>query len=114
MHDPTEGGLSTALYELAYRYKIGIEFTEEKLIFHPYIWELASIFDLNPYGIISSGCIVGIIGVNQAEAMAEFMKTKGVKCAIIGEVVGKDGVYIKSGKEEKKLTVFERDEITKL
>ena len=83
MHDPTEGGISAALYEIAGRYGIGITIDKQSLIFNQYIMKLSSMFGLSPYAIISSGCIVGIISAGESAGMIRFMRARGVKCACL-------------------------------
>ena len=113
MHDPTEGGISAALYELSEGYNTGILVYKENLIFYPPVIKLAEIFNLNPYGLISSGCIVGITSSSDSEKLLRFMSKRKIKCSIIGEIVSEKGVFLKYENEIKEFPRFKRDEINK-
>ncbi len=112
MHDPTEGGISAALYEIASRCDIGITVNKKSLVFYPGLIRLAHLFRFNPYGIISSGCIVGIISSEDSTKMVKFMHKKGIKCTIIGETTDEKGVYLQDGIKKLPFPIFDRDEIT--
>ncbi|MGB9642070.1 MAG: HAD-IA family hydrolase, partial [Candidatus Ratteibacteria bacterium] len=61
LHDPTEGGISTSLYEMSEAMNIGLLIDLKKLRFYPPVIRFCKVFNLSPLGIISSGCITGII-----------------------------------------------------
>ena len=60
MHDPTEGGISTALHELCEFSDIGCEIIENEIKFVDNFNEACQILNLNPLGVISSGCLLMI------------------------------------------------------
>lgn len=114
MHDPTEGGISTALYEISQSKNVGILIYKEKLNFYPPTLKFCKIFNLNPLGIISSGCIIGIISKNDEKKLIKFAKRKKLNLRIIGKVIKEKGVFYKEEDQVKKLLEFSRDEINKL
>jgi hydrogenase maturation factor len=58
MHDPTEGGLSAALYELAEAAGVGVEIEADRILVLPEAARLCADFRLNPLGAISSGALL--------------------------------------------------------
>jgi len=114
MHDPTEGGISTALYEVSLRCGTGLMIDKKKIMFYPHVERLSSLFGLNPYGIISSGCLLGIIPEEEGPGLRDFMRKRRIKCSLIGEAVDREGVYLRDGENVSPFPVFERDEITRL
>jgi hydrogenase expression/formation protein HypE len=58
MHDPTEGGLSSALYELAEAAGVGLKIEAHQIRILPEAAQLSSDFDLNPLGAIASGALL--------------------------------------------------------
>ena len=114
MHDPTEGGISTALYEISESKNIGILVDFKKLRFYKPVIKFCEILNLNPLGIISSGCIVGIIGKRYEKKLIDFCKKNRIKIEIIGRVIEEKGVFYEIDDKMKKLPKFQRDEINKL
>ncbi|MFN4227014.1 MAG: HAD-IA family hydrolase [Candidatus Ratteibacteria bacterium] len=114
MHDPTEGGISTGLYEISENKNVGILVDIKKLKFYKPLIKFCKIFNLNPFGVISSGCIVGIVDKKEVEKMIEFCKKRNIKAEIIGEIVKGKGVFYYEKGKKKRFPKFERDEINKI
>lgn len=64
MHDPTEGGLSSALYELAEAANVGLKVEADAIRILPEAAQLCAEFWLDPLGLIASGAL--LITVNPA------------------------------------------------
>jgi hydrogenase maturation factor len=58
MHDPTEGGLSSALYEMAEAAGVGLKIEADQIRILPEAAQLCAEFGLNPLGAISSGALL--------------------------------------------------------
>ena len=58
MHDPTEGGLSSALYEMAEAASVGLRIDADRIRILPEAAQLCADFGLNPLGAISSGALL--------------------------------------------------------
>lgn len=58
MHDPTEGGLSSALYEMAEAAGVGLRIDADRIQILPEAAQLCADFGLNPFGSISSGALL--------------------------------------------------------
>ena len=114
MHDPTEGGISTGLYEISESKNTGLLIDLKKLRFYKPVIKFCKIFNLNPLGIISSGCIIGITGKKYEKKLIDFCRKNKMKVEIIGKVIKEKGVFYKADDELKKLPRFQRDEINKL
>ncbi|HOK56768.1 MAG TPA: HAD-IA family hydrolase [bacterium] len=114
MHDPTEGGISTALYEISESKKIGIVVNLKKLKFYSPVIKFCKVLGFNPLGIISSGCILGIIDRKEEKKLIDFCKKNRIKLQIIGEVIKEKGVYYIKNSKKYRFLKFNRDEINKL
>ncbi|MBI5099187.1 MAG: hydrogenase expression/formation protein [Nitrospirae bacterium] len=115
MHDPTEGGLATGLYEVAKAADVGLVIYEDMI---PVIEEckvLCNHYGLNPLGIIASGSLLITLGPNDTEHVISSLNNEGIPASRIGKIVFKEeGIKIKKGDQIKDLTRFKRDEITKI
>jgi len=112
MHDPTEGGISTGLYELSKVSGRKIYIFPEKIPFYPPTVKLCKIFDLDVRGIISSGCIIGIASEKETEKMEKIYRKRKIKFSVIGEIKEAGyGVFTENGIPFVK---FEKDEIIRL
>ena len=96
MHDITEGGVYGALWELASASGIGFEVELERIPIRQETVEICEFYDLNPYQLISSGCM--LIGTSHGSQLVERLQQENIPAAIIGKaVVGNDKVIIREG-----------------
>jgi hydrogenase expression/formation protein HypE len=58
MHDPTEGGLSSALYEMAEAANVGLKIKADTIHILPEAAQLCTDFGLDPLGVIASGALL--------------------------------------------------------
>jgi hydrogenase maturation factor len=120
MHDPTEGGLSMGLYELAKASKAGLEIEEDKIFIFPESLKLCNEFKLNPLGLIASGSLIIVTTPGITDKVRKLLGDNRINVSVIGRVVKEPGVKLvkkgKKGTEIKKwdCPYFEQDEITKI
>lgn len=121
MHDPTEGGLSMGLYELAKASKLGLEIQEDKIRILPETLELCNEFKLNPLGLIASGSLLIATAPEATDKVGKLLKDNKIDVSVIGKVVEGRGVkLIKRGEngvkkgEKGTFPFFSQDEITKI
>lgn len=61
MKDPTRGGLSAALNEMARKSKVGIEVWEEKILVRPEVQGLCELLGFSPYDLACEGrAVIGV------------------------------------------------------
>lgn len=115
MHDPTEGGLSAAVHELAIRLKCGFLLQENGIRVFPPARSFAQFFKLDILGLISSGCLLIVLPKDDGEALVRFYARHKIKARIIGTVTKEPKVEIlrKNGKRAT-LPYCTQDEITKV
>ena len=112
MHDPTEGGLAGALWELA-------EASGRSLIIDPAtipIPDLAAricaVFGLNPLATIASGALLLTATAVTAPQIQQALAAAGILCVQIGEVAeGETAVWQTTATGRMRLPRPERDEI---
>ncbi len=115
MHDPTEGGLATACWELAQAADLGLRVDRERV---PVLAEgrrLCEAFGLDPLGTIASGALLLSVDPADAEAVIAACTQAGIACAAIGRVTPRNaGVVLASAGVPRPMPSFAQDEITKL
>src|SRR5881397_4001716 len=115
MHDPTEGGLATALWELAEAADVGLRIDAERIVRLPEGVELCRVFGLDPLGTLASGCLVMTLAPADAGIVIHALARESIDCHYIGQVVPKaKGVMLVEGNAERPLPIFSQDEITRL
>ena len=115
MHDPTEGGLATACWELAQAASVGLRIDRERVPVLPEGRRLCEVFGLDPLGTIASGSLLMAVGPGDADAVAGACRAAGIDCTAIGRVTAaSDGVALVSGGHARPMPAFPQDEITRI
>ena len=115
MHDPTEGGVATGLFELAAASGVGLEVHREALHVAPESARLCGEYGLDPLGIISSGAL--LIGCPQtsSSAVMKALRNDGIRVDRIAHAREEDfELQIGDDGELRPLPRFEVDELTRL
>ncbi len=111
MHDPTEGGMMTAIWEIAQASKKRISINSEA-IFVPEIGEkLCKHFGLDPYRTIASGSLLIFCDAKSVGDIKYSLSLKDIDCFEIGIVENGDAKLIVDG---ELYTKEFRDEINKV
>jgi hydrogenase maturation factor len=115
LHDPTEGGLATGLWELAEASNVGLIVSETEI---PRYWEsvrLAELFGLNLLGALASGALLIAAAEPDTAGLLESLKQAKVSANVIGRVTERrQGVKLLRGTETVDLPRFDADEITRV
>jgi hydrogenase maturation factor len=90
MHDPTEGGLATGLWELATAADVGLEITADAVPIFPETQRLCEVFGLDPWGVIASGSLLLTADAADADGILGALGDAGVEAGKIGRVVQKE------------------------
>ena len=112
MHDVTEGGIFGALWEIGAASKVGLEVDLRKILLKQETVEICEFYDINPYMLISSGCMLMI--TDQANYLVERLKAAGIAAAVIGRITqGNDRIIINE-EERRFLEPPKSDELYKV
>jgi hydrogenase expression/formation protein HypE len=115
MHDPTEGGIATALHELAAAAGVGLRIDRDRIMVLPEGRALCEAFGLDPLGTIASGALLMTMTPAEAGIVLHALAREAIDCHFIGQVVPPEqGVTLVDGARQWPLPVFARDEIAKL
>lgn len=91
MHDVTEGGVLGAVWEVAESSNVGIEVDIDRIPIKQVTREICSIYEIDPYRLISSGCL--LITARDGEALVKLLNANGIEAAVIGRVTA-EGRYL--------------------
>lgn len=111
MHDPTEGGLATALWELAEASGTSITITAQAWPLLPEAAQLCAHFDLDPLGAIASGALLLTAPPDAASRLRDAYAAAGIPIYTLGEVESGPVRVTHAGKRLPKPV---RDEIARL
>lgn len=115
MHDPTEGGIATALHELAAAANVGLRIDRERIRVLPEGRTLCEAFGLDPLGTIASGALLMTLAPADAGAVIHALARESIDGHFIGQVVPREqGVALVEGNRQGPMPSFAQDEITKL
>ena len=89
MRDPTRGGLSSSLNELAVASNVGVRLNEEAIPLRPEVRGGCEMLGLDPLYVANEGKLIAVVPAEDAERVLEVMRNQpvGRNAAIIGEVV---------------------------
>ncbi len=114
MHDPTEGGLATALYELAEATGAGVIVQEEAIEVLPLTRILCDTAGLDPLGLLASGALLLAVAEADCEQALAAIEAVGARARRIGALVRADeGVIMESTTQRKQVPRFARDEVAR-
>ncbi len=112
MHDVTEGGMYGALWEIGSASNVGLEIDLKKITIRQETVEICEFFDLNPYLLISSGCM--LMGTFQGASLVEALKKEGIEAAVIGKVTEGHERIVYNEDERRFLEPPKSDELYKV
>ena len=115
MHDPTEGGLATGLWEMAQAGDVGLSIDEAAIPVFPETAALCAHFELDPLGVIASGSLLIACPPGDTAPIIQALSAAGIPAAAIGQAVGKSqGCTLITADGSRPLPTFSRDEIARL
>ena len=112
MHDVTEGGIYGALWEVAEASGIGLEIDLKAIPIRQETVEICEYFELNPYYLISSGCM--LMAADRGHNLVRKLEAAGIPAAVIGKATDGRARRIWNGGEESYLERPKTDELYKI
>jgi hydrogenase maturation factor len=114
MHDPTEGGLSAALWELAQACGSNIVFDPAAVNIPDLSKRICQVFAMDPYATIASGALLITVHPDDVDAVLEEFQKNEISASLIGKIMEGDGkVFTGAGGKVSQWPYPERDEIGK-
>jgi hydrogenase maturation factor len=115
MHDPTEGGLAGALWELAAACGHTLVIDPHAIAISPLSQKICNAFEIDPLRTIASGALLLTTPHGDAQKICNSLVESGIPCAVIGTVQsGKPGVVQATNEGFIPLPCPARDEIARV
>jgi hydrogenase maturation factor len=114
MHDPTEGGIKTALWELAdaCQHTLVVDLTQIPVL--PLAARICKHFKIDPLSAISSGALLLTSPPDASKIISKSLTDAGINCSDIGYVqAGKSVVYHSGNGGNSELPRPDRDELAR-
>ncbi len=112
MHDVRYGGIFGALFELSKRTGVGLSIDLKKIPVKQETIEVCEFFDLNPYELLSGGCLLMI--AEDGEALLSALHNENIPAEIIGETIAGNDKIVINGEETRYMEPAKPDEILKV
>lgn len=111
MHDASEGGIFGALWELAEGAGVGLTIDMRKLPLRQETVEVCELCGVNPYELLSGGCLV--MTAEDGPGLAAALEAEGIPAAVVGKVTDSSGRILRNGDEVRYLDKPGQDAIYK-
>ena len=114
MHDPTEGGLATGLYELVAPAGLGLRVIRERIPVFPETDSICRALSLDALKLLASGALLIAVAPDKVDAVLTVIQTTGIPVAVIAEVrPSSENITIMTNGNIEPLTPAVRDEIAR-
>jgi hydrogenase maturation factor len=115
MHDPTEGGLATALHEVARASHSGLLIEADAVPVFPETQAICNHYHLDPMGLIASGALLIIAPAESADRIFAGLRSQSIAATAIGKITERSkGVKVLTADGLCDLPLYEQDELTKI
>ena len=111
MHDPTEGGLSAGLYEMAETAGVRLVVAADAVLWYEPGRAMAEALGIDPWGLLASGALLAAFPGRAAETARAALADEGFACAAIARAEAGSGVGFESGGAVPRFT---RDEMIRV
>jgi hydrogenase maturation factor len=115
MHDPTEGGIVGACWELAEACGHSLNLDPSQIFIPSLSLRICNFFGLDPYRSIASGSLLLTVSPTDATNVCDALQHEGIRCSDIGFITdGPPVVNISNHPERYDFQRPDRDEITRM
>lgn len=109
MHDVSRGGIFGALWELAQKAGVGLEIDLKRIPVKQETIEICEFFELNPYELLSGGCL--IMTAKDGDALAAALRREDIPAAVVGKTTAGNDRIIFNEDEKRYLDRPKTDQI---
>lgn len=115
LHDPTEGGIATAVFELAEASKLGGVVYADRIFVTEETRALCAYYGIDPLGAFASGSLLIAASSQDSRMILDVLASANIQAAQIGKMVKRqEGLKLIKEGRTLPLPVFHQDELSKL
>ena len=115
LHDPTEGGIVTGIFEIATASDLGVEVHYDKIPISEETLKLCESYHVEPLGTFASGSLLIAVSPSVSEDVINRLSVEGITATRIGVMMPKEeGMRLIRNGENLPLPVYHQDEISKI
>lgn len=115
LHDPTEGGIATGIFEMATASDLGVEVHYDKIPISEETLKLCESYHVDPLGTFASGSLLIAVSPSVSEDVISRLSAVGIRAARIGVMMPREeGMRLIKNGENLPLPVYHQDEISKI
>ncbi|HLZ71132.1 MAG TPA: AIR synthase related protein [Dehalococcoidia bacterium] len=113
LHDATEGGIATAIRELAEASHLGVRVWLGEVPLLPITRTLCAALGLDPFGLLSSGCLLAAVAAEDVGDALRQLRHDGISAAKAGGFTPPGPLLALTERDAQSLPAFDRDEIAR-
>ena len=115
LHDPTEGGIATGIFEMATASHLGVAVYEDAIPVTEETRKLCEHYHVSPLGTFASGSLIIAVSREAADALIRSLTKQGIPAARIGELLDEAaGMSLTKGGVTRPLPVYHQDELSRI
>jgi hydrogenase expression/formation protein HypE len=115
LHDPTEGGIATGVFEIAAASNLGAEVYYDRIPITEETRAHCAHYGINPLGAFASGSLLVAVSQADSQQTMDALMSAGIGAARIGRLVKKEqGLKLIKDGEIMPLPLFHQDELSRI
>ncbi len=111
LHDPTEGGLSAGLYEMAEASGLALRVDMDAALWFEPGTAIAAALGADPWGLLASGTLLAAFPEARVDAARAALEGQGHPTAVLARAVAGSGVH---SSDDRPLPRYEQDEVSRI
>ncbi len=114
LHDPTEGGVATAVREIGAASGLGAVMDRDLVPLLDETRAIADYYRLDPLGMLSSGTLLAAVSADRVDELMHHLATANFETAVIGKLTtSQSGFRLIEANRTLELPSFQTDEVTR-
>ncbi len=115
LHDPTEGGIATGIFELATASQVGVEVYGDRIPVGEETALLCNHYGIDPLGSFASGALLIAASSSVTQELMDTLAAQGIRATRIGSMRAKgEGMRLIDQNGARPLPVYQQDQLSKI